>query len=119
MKSEMRNHALAAVVLGLSMLSAGIALGAKGPSAESREAAESAQQMAEARAAPGIVLPGAYSAAWATLIALPIAPASWHEVTTRPYNADDPRYRDPNFSNSSGGAGFVAGRNTGLAVGGG
>jgi sugar lactone lactonase YvrE len=37
-------------------------------------------------------------------------------VTTRPYNSDDPRYRDPFASNSSGGAGNVAGRITGLAV---
>ncbi|MDQ1586358.1 MAG: hypothetical protein QOH80_1723, partial [Actinomycetota bacterium] len=33
------------------------------------------------------------------------------------YDADDPNYRDPEFSNSSGGAGFVAGRITGLAAG--
>src|SRR5437660_1597177 len=49
--------------------------------------------------------------------ALPAAGIAWKEVTTRPYDSDDPRYRDPVFSNSSGGAGLVAGRMTGLAVG--
>ena len=83
------------------------------------EAAESAQQAFEARSAPGIIQPGAYSAAFASLSALSTVGTPWREVTTRPYNSDDPRYRDPNFSNSSGGAGLVAGRTTGLAVGGG
>jgi hypothetical protein len=83
------------------------------------EAAESAQEAFEARNAPGLIQPGAYSAAWASLSALRTTGRSWNEVTSRPYNSDDPRYRDPSFSNSSGGAGLVAGRNTGLAVGGG
>ena len=92
-------------------------ISAKGrPGDESHEAAAAAQEMAQARNAPGIVAPGAYSAAWASLSALPISGRAWNEVTTRPYNSDDPRYRDPNFSNSSGGAGLVAGRTTGLAV---
>ncbi|HLO30632.1 MAG TPA: hypothetical protein VK249_15920, partial [Anaerolineales bacterium] len=67
----------------------------------------------------GIVLPGAYSAAFTSLQALPVSGGSWTEVTVRPYDSDDPRYRDPVFSNSSGGAGLVAGRITGLAAGGG
>ncbi|MEO6408469.1 MAG: hypothetical protein ABIO45_06905 [Burkholderiaceae bacterium] len=83
------------------------------------EAAESAQEAFEARSAPGIIQPGAYSAAFASLTGLGSTAGAWKEVTTRPYNADDPRYRDPNFSNSSGGAGLVAGRTTGLAAGGG
>lgn len=78
-----------------------------------------AQEYADARTAPGIVLPGAYGAAFASLQALPATGGAWTEVTTRPYNSDDPRYRDPYASNSSGGAGLVAGRMTGLAVGGG
>lgn len=81
-----------------------------------REIGEAARQMSEARNAPGIIAPGAYSAAWASLTALPVSDKPWTEVTTRPYNSDDPRYRDPNFSNSSGGAGLVAGRNTGLVA---
>ena len=89
------------------------------PGEETKEAANAAEQMRQARTAPGIVAPGAYSAAFASYVALPVAGRAWKEVTTRPYDADDPRYRDPIFSNSSGGAGLVAGRMTGLAVGGG
>lgn len=84
---------------------------------ESREAQIAAEQFAQARTAPGLVQPGAYSAAFASLQALPVyGKEAWKEVTNRPYNSDDPRYRDPFFSNSSGGAGNVAGRMTGLAV---
>ena len=83
------------------------------------EIADAADQFAEARTSPGVVLPGAYGAAFASLSALSATNGTWREETTRPYDSDDPRYRDPEFSNSSGGAGRVAGRMTGLAVGGG
>jgi photosystem II stability/assembly factor-like uncharacterized protein len=86
------------------------------PGDETHEAQTAAEQFAEARTAPGIVLPGAYSAAFSSLQALPTFGGSWTEVTTRPYNSDDPRYRDPYYSNSSGGSGVVAGRVTGLAA---
>lgn len=90
------------------------------PGDETREAQIGFEQFAEARTAPGLVQPGAYSAAFTSLQALPVyGKAAWTEVTNRPYDSDDARYRDPNFSNSSGGAGVVAGRVTGLAVGGG
>lgn len=90
------------------------------PGDETREAQTAAEQFAQARTAPGIVLPGAYLAAFTSLQALPTyGRTAWQEVTTRPYDSDDARYRDPNFSNSSGGSGLVAGRITGLAVGGG
>jgi len=56
---------------------------------ESAEAKIRDEQFAEARTAPGIVLPGAYSAAFASLSGLPVAGGSWNEVTNRPYNADD------------------------------
>src|SRR5689334_15865178 len=79
------------------------------------EIAEAAEQYAEARSAPGIVAPGAYMAAWAQQQALPRTPGRWREITDLPYNSDDPRYRDVN-SNSSGGAGLVTGRITGLAA---
>ncbi|WP_229829944.1 glycosyl hydrolase [Actinoplanes ianthinogenes] len=79
------------------------------------EIAEQAEQYAEARSAPGIVAPGAYTAAWRALQALPATPGRWRHVTDRPYNSDDPRYRDID-SNSSGGAGLVTGRVTGLAA---
>ncbi len=82
---------------------------------ESREAATLAGQYAEARTAPGVVSPGAYTAAWSQLTGLPVTGGSWHDVTRLPYDSDDPRYRDYN-SNSSGGMGFVSGRITGIAA---
>lgn len=114
-----------ASVVTLGTLVAGAALvGAQGsrklPHAdvpEPDEISESAEQYAEARTAPGVVLPGAYGAAFSSLAGLPATAGSWREETTRPYNSDDPRYRDPEFSNSGGGAGIVTGRITGLAVG--
>jgi len=70
-----------------------------------------------ARTAPtGLVAPGAYSAAYGQLTALPAAPGVWSEITKTPYNSDDPRYRDPGASNSSGGSGYVTGRIQALAV---
>ena len=87
-----------------------------GPGDETLEAMNAAAEHAQARVAPGLVLPGAYGAAFTALSSLPIAKGTWAEVTSRPYDADDSRYRDPYFSNSSGGAGLVSGRVTGLAV---
>jgi hypothetical protein len=84
---------------------------------ESAEAQTKIEQFAQARTAPGIVLPGAYGAAFASLTGLPVSGASWTEVTNRPYNSDDPRYRDPFASNSSGGSGLVSGRIVGIAIG--
>ena len=86
------------------------------PGDESNEAQTAAEQFAQARTAPGLVNPGAYSAAFADLQALPTSGSSWTEVTNQPYNSDDPRYRDPYYSNSSGGSGLVSGRVTGLAA---
>ncbi|MDQ1662499.1 MAG: hypothetical protein QOJ68_2479 [Blastococcus sp.] len=78
------------------------------------EAAElmiSAQQRDAARTAPtGLVSPGAYAAAYTQYSNLSPASGSWSQVTNTPYNSDDPRYRDPGASNSSGGAGLVSGR---------
>ncbi|WP_354637497.1 glycosyl hydrolase [Kitasatospora camelliae] len=82
---------------------------------EAENAAEAAAQYAEARTAPGIVAPGAYGAAWAELQALPHTRGGWDHVTGLPYDSDDPRYRDI-ASNSSGGAGLVSGRITGVAA---
>ncbi len=82
---------------------------------ESREAATIAEQFAQARTAPGVVDSGAYGAAYRATTALPATNGDWHDVTSVPYNADDPRYRDY-YSNSSGGAGYVTGRITGLAA---
>ncbi|GII20883.1 glycosyl hydrolase [Planosporangium mesophilum] len=79
------------------------------------EIQEGADQYAEARYAPGVVAPGAYSAAWAQMQSLRRTGGRWTDETALPYNSDDPRYRDLN-SNSSGGAGLVSGRVTGLAA---
>ncbi|HEX3703857.1 MAG TPA: hypothetical protein VHU82_11030 [Vicinamibacterales bacterium] len=83
---------------------------------ESSGAQTREEQFAQARTAPGIVLPGAYSAAFASLSGLPVSGSTWTEVTNRPYNADDPRYRDPLASNSGAGNGFATGRIVGLAL---
>ncbi|MFE0518504.1 glycosyl hydrolase [Streptomyces sp. NPDC058954] len=82
---------------------------------EAQEEAEQADQYAEARTSPGIVAPGAYGAAYDALKGLPHTHGGWDDVTRLPYDSDDPRYRDIN-SNSSGGAGRVTGRVTGLAA---
>ena len=86
-----------------------------GAGGESAEALTASQQWAEARTAPGIVAPGAYSAAFAALQGLPTVGTAWNEITNVPYDADDPTYRDY-FSNSGGGSGLVTGRITALAA---
>ncbi|WP_194908485.1 glycosyl hydrolase [Catenulispora rubra] len=68
-----------------------------------------------ARSAPGIVAPGAYGAAWQQIQSMPHYGPTWKSVTTAAYNSDDPLYRDYD-SNSSGGAGNVTGRMTGMAA---
>src|SRR6476469_7421848 len=83
---------------------------------ESKEAFTIADEFQQARTAPsGIVAPGAYGSAFSQLSSMEHTTGTWHEVTRVPYNADDPRYRDW-YSNSSGGAGHVTGRITGLAA---
>jgi hypothetical protein len=89
-----------------------------GAGGESAELATAAAQFAEARTAPGIVAPGAYGEAYNQLTSLPTyGTGTWADVTKTPkgYDADDPDYRDW-YSNSSGGAGLVTGRITGLAA---
>ena len=87
-----------------------------GGGGESADLFAAQQQWDNTRTAPGIVAPGAYSAAFASLQGLSATPGSWNEVTRVPYDADDPDYRDY-YSNSSGGSGLVTGRVTALAVG--
>lgn len=82
---------------------------------ESAEAATLDAQFAEARQAPGIVAPGAYGAAFTQMQAMAHTSGSWTDVTRVPFDADDVRYRDF-YSNSSGGAGKVTGRITGLVA---
>ena len=92
----------------------GVANGGGG--GESADLFAAQQQWDNTRTAPGIVAPGAYSAAFASLQGLSATSGSWNEVTRVPYDADDPDYRDY-YSNSSGGAGLVTGRITALAIG--
>jgi photosystem II stability/assembly factor-like uncharacterized protein len=68
-------------------------------------------------AGPGDVNFGsAQEAAVAASTQLPVSGGSWHEVTNKPYNSDDPNYRDPVISNSGGGSGLVTGRMSAIAV---
>jgi hypothetical protein len=91
-----------------------------GPSSESSEIYNSITSVANARLAPyGSVAAGQLTSSLGDFRGLTSNGSSWGEVTNVPYDADDPNYRDPEFSNSSGGAGYVAGRITGLAAGGG
>ena len=88
------------------------------PNEESAEIFNALSSVANARLAPrGSVPAGNLSASLSAFKSLSGTSATWDEITDVPYDADDPEYRDPSFSNSSGGAGFVAGRITGLAVG--
>jgi hypothetical protein len=91
-----------------------------GADKESAEIFSSISSAANARLAPfGSVAPGQLSSSLGSFRTLTSNGSSWSEVTNLDYDSDDPNYRDPEFSNSSGGAGYVAGRITGLAVGGG
>jgi hypothetical protein len=81
------------------------------------EVLASAEQFTAVRTAPGTsVSPAAFAAASAAAAALPSTGSQWREVTNQPYNSDAVGYRDPIWSNSSGGSGLVAGRITALAV---
>ena len=89
-----------------------------GANEESGEIATALDSVANARLAPyGSVAAGQYSASLGSFNGLAPSSNAWTEVTDTPYDADDPAYRDPSFSNSSGGAGYVGGRITGLAAG--
>src|SRR5262245_1563789 len=95
------------------MPSQGTANGGSG--GESAESFRASQEWQQARTAPGIVAPGAYSAAFAQLTGLPTVGGSWSELTRTKYDAEDINYRDF-YSNSGGGSGLVTGRIVGLAA---
>jgi hypothetical protein len=82
---------------------------------ESAELLAAQAQFDNARTQGSVVAPGAYSAAYGSLVGLPTVGTGWSSVTRVPYDADDPDYRDY-YSNSSGGSGLVTGRITGLAA---
>jgi hypothetical protein len=84
---------------------------------ESEEILNAAAQFAAVRTAPATsVSPAAFTAADAQASRLSLTGGRWREVTDQPYNSDAVGYRDPVWSNSSGGTGLVAGRMTALAV---
>ena len=88
-----------------------------GGGGESEEILDGAAQFAAVRTAPAAsVSPAAFTAAVAQASQLPLTGGGWREVTDQPYNSDAVGYRDPVWSNSSGGAGLVAGRMTALAI---
>src|SRR4051812_29075536 len=98
----------------LRLESQGTANGGQG--GESAELLAAMQQFDNARVAPGnAVAPGGDSAAYGNLQSLGVTGGAWNELTSVPYDADDPDYRDY-YSNSSGGAGLVTGRVTGLTA---
>src|SRR5437899_11783026 len=83
---------------------------------ESDKILASAQQYAAVRTAPGTkVSPAAFAAATAAAGKLAQSGGRW-QATNQPYNSDALGYRDPTWSNSSGGARLVAGRMTALTV---
>jgi hypothetical protein len=91
-----------------------------GADSESAEILASMTSVANARLAPyGSIEAGQLSNSLGDFRHLDSNGSSWSEVTNLPYDAADPNYRDPDNSNSSGGAGYVGGRITGLAAGGG
>jgi hypothetical protein len=83
---------------------------------ETEDLMDRAEQYAAVRTAPGTkVSAGAFQAAQAAARALPLAAGQWQELTNKPYNSDAVNYRDPFWSNSSGGNGLVSGRMTAIA----
>ena len=90
---------------------------AKDAATEEDDISRAADEWSAIRTAPlGVVLPGAIGAAYQAAQALPVKGGPWQEKTNRPYDSDDPHYRDVNISNSGGGSGLVSGRMTALAV---
>jgi hypothetical protein len=94
---------------------------AEGDDDEGGESSEdilrASEEYAEARTAPAdSVDAAAFVEARNAASALPVFGGSWTELTTIPYQNDDPNYRDPVFSNSFAGWRLVTGRATALAV---
>jgi len=94
-----------------------LALAAKEDESAVDEPLEAVEQYATIRTAPaGTVTPGAFAAAYKSAATLPLTGGAWTEVTSKPYDNDDPNFRDPFFSNSSAGWSFVTGRISALAI---
>jgi hypothetical protein len=84
---------------------------------EPEDIMDSSEEFAAVRTAPGTsVSAAAFTAAGQAASKLPQAGSNWQQVTNQPYNSDAVAYRDPTWSNSSGGNGLVSGRMTALAA---
>ncbi len=82
---------------------------------ESAQLIDREQQYAAVRTAPAAtVSTEAFTAARAQAAALPATAGRAKELTDQPYFSDAVNYRDPTWSNSSGGAGNVSGRMTAI-----
>lgn len=82
---------------------------------ESAELMDRAAQYAAVRTAPAATVSAeAFQAAARQARALTSTGGGWRELTDQPYNSDAVNYRDPVWSNSSGGAGLVSGRMTAI-----
>ncbi|HEX9123547.1 MAG TPA: glycosyl hydrolase [Actinomycetota bacterium] len=113
--STRRAHTITGRSSERALISAGEANAEGAP--DRAEALEGAQQYALIRTLPAATVPAAaYVAAQAHAAGMAVAGGSWTEVTDQPYQSDASNYRDPVYSNSGGGSGFVAGRIQGLAV---
>ncbi|HVB46383.1 MAG TPA: hypothetical protein VNF47_27250 [Streptosporangiaceae bacterium] len=109
----------AGLLAGVRGLHAGMhrAAASNSDTGQSDEVLTSAAQYAAIRTAPALTVSAqAFAAAIAQARRLRGFGGGWQEVTRKPYNSDALGYRDPIWSNSSGGAGDVAGRITALAV---
>src|ERR1700690_1408155 len=84
---------------------------------EPEDIMDSAEEFAAVRTAPATsVSAAAFTAAGKAASQLPQTGSHWRQVTDQPYNSDAVTYRDPTWSNSSGGNGLVSGRMTALAA---
>jgi len=91
-----------------------------GGDGQSQELMDRSEQYAAVRTAPAATVSAeAFQAAARQARALPLVPGTWQELTNRPYNSDAVGYRDPFWSNSSGGSGLVSGRMSAIASDGG
>jgi hypothetical protein len=95
----------------------GLAEGDEDEGESSEDILRASEEWAEARTAPAdSVDAAAFVEARNAASALPVFGGSWTELTTIPYQNDDPNYRDPVWSNSFAGWRLVSGRATALAV---
>jgi hypothetical protein len=94
-----------------------LALASKEDESGVDEPLKAVEQYAAIRTAPaGAITPGAFAAAYKSAATLPVVGGAWSEVTSKPYDNDDPNFRDSFFSNSSAGWSFVTGRISALAI---